>query len=273
MQSSKDMEDAMEGPEASENLRTAVRERMRTRSSSRRRHRSAVRDQRSSRAASGMEESARMSHSPSSRGRSSGRTRMRGPSPSPCPSDGCSQTDEQDVAPLSIVTMSVCGSGLLGVDKEEEDDLSAAETCAPSSTTSDVDVGSSDEAEDGLAAAEVFAPVELWAELALPVEKPVAVDVPEVPPPPEAPQLRRRSTQRTPQRGWIPQPQPTPQVPAAHLESRPAGRSCRQCKQSWSGFGSICSSCRKAGPNGTVRQCVCCSTFFTGFRDRCEDCA
>jgi len=47
---------------------------------------------------------------------------------------------------------------------------------------------------------------------------------------------------------------------------------CMQCKAPYSGFGTMCSSCRKFGVGGSVKQCVNCYAFFNGFGDVCADC-
>merc|ERR1740121_204252 len=53
-----------------------------------------------------------------------------------------------------------------------------------------------------------------------------------------------------------------------------SGRRCQKCGLASCGFGDTCASCRKVGPRGigSIRQCVCCSAFFSGFHAACEDC-
>lgn len=67
-------------------------------------------------------------------------------------------------------------------------------------------------------------------------------------------------------------PPPVPVAPRPRVATQGAGRCCRQCQTSYTGFGNLCGGCRKAGPGGMVRQCPGCSSFFSGFRTHCEDC-
>lgn len=48
-------------------------------------------------------------------------------------------------------------------------------------------------------------------------------------------------------------------------------KACRICQAPYTGFGDVCSTCRKS-PNGKAKQCRVCSHFFSGFGDICEDC-
>merc|ERR1719221_430406 len=48
----------------------------------------------------------------------------------------------------------------------------------------------------------------------------------------------------------------------ANLEARKksctSGRCCNRCGETMRGFGDVCGSCRKVGPDGSVRQCNSC---------------
>lgn len=50
-------------------------------------------------------------------------------------------------------------------------------------------------------------------------------------------------------------------------------KSCDRCNESFTGFGSTCSSCRKSGSKeGVVRTCIACQSHFNGFGNLCNDC-
>jgi len=58
------------------------------------------------------------------------------------------------------------------------------------------------------------------------------------------------------------------------LESmRIVERCCKRCQGRYTGFGDVCSICRKFGPRPSIQHCTKCSQFFTGFRGTCQDCA
>jgi len=56
------------------------------------------------------------------------------------------------------------------------------------------------------------------------------------------------------------------------LKSNKTVKTCGKCKAPYSGFGTMCSTCRKYGAQGSIKQCVKCSAFFNGFGDICDDC-
>merc|ERR1719350_2777721 len=49
-------------------------------------------------------------------------------------------------------------------------------------------------------------------------------------------------------------------------------RACGLCQESHCNFGSVCASCRKVGPRGSVKKCGDCDQFFQGFGNKCLDC-
>merc|ERR1719221_1412759 len=59
-------------------------------------------------------------------------------------------------------------------------------------------------------------------------------------------------------------------APSSSSESR--GKQCSMCHSVFSGFGSVCSGCRKRGSQGSAQQCSICSEYFQGFGDTCPDC-
>lgn len=47
---------------------------------------------------------------------------------------------------------------------------------------------------------------------------------------------------------------------------------CLKCVSGFSGFGDICSTCRRAGKHPSVKQCAGCQAYWTGYGTHCEDC-
>lgn len=50
-------------------------------------------------------------------------------------------------------------------------------------------------------------------------------------------------------------------------------KQCHRCCSHYSGFGSVCSHCRRSGSGGEVISCTQCQSFFRGFGSMCDDCA
>jgi len=66
---------------------------------------------------------------------------------------------------------------------------------------------------------------------------------------------------------------PTLQKSISRSSTTSLGKTCKKCKNCYSGFGDTCSKCRKFGKAGTMLQCVRCQNYFAGYQGTCNDCS
>lgn len=51
-----------------------------------------------------------------------------------------------------------------------------------------------------------------------------------------------------------------------------ASKVCDKCGETFTGFGTICSGCRKLGGHGAIRSCEICGAFLQSYGAACQDC-
>lgn len=56
------------------------------------------------------------------------------------------------------------------------------------------------------------------------------------------------------------------------LQVRVTLKFCCHCQAPYTGFGPVCSRCRRSGQRGSIQQCSGCANYFNGYGDTCAEC-